>query len=354
MAARLSQRTTRPATSMTQRPGSGPSLPGNDGSWFLRAVGGEAPAATLDDVDADSTTEAVAELWKAGLEDALTDWSPDELSRTVERDRRFRWPVVITVGLLTLAVIAVVVWLPTTSEGRADATAKNYSAALIEIRSDLPDTQQVLAVVTEPAADATQFAELIPTVTDLSADADAALAVAAEPLPSPWPLAPDEPFHQIAPFRDAVSAHATSAEAIARRLGDVLDYRSLFSGFMDVGQLPTTASDLNEINTRLATAAADSSLILGELPEDAALDEHRTAAQLFLERFLVWQIDYADALRNDDTELVALLINEFATERANLDALMIEALSTIRGEIDQAIIQLATEIDDTLAGLAAT
>ncbi len=334
--------------------GSGPNLPGNDGSWFLRAVGIEAPPETLDDVEAQNTTEAVSQLWKAGEADALTDWAPEELSKTAEKERSFRWPVVITVAVLVAAVAALLLWLPRTSEGRADDLAVAYGAALGEIRNDLPAAQQVLAVVTDPAEDASQFPELIPVIADLRADADGALELASEPMPSAWPLASDEPFDELRPFRDQTSAEAITAQAIARRLGDVLDYRSLFSGFMVVGDLPTTSNDLNELNTRLATAAADSALILTELPEVAAFADHRAAAQDLVDRFLTWQVDYVDALRTGDTATVTILLAEYTLLRTELDELMLDALTQLRVEIDAQIIQLAGDIDATMAGLAGT
>lgn len=336
---------------MTTPSSSGPQLPGNDGTWFLRAVGIETSPETLDDVAGASTSEAMQELWKTGEVDALTDWSPDGLSRTVERSRKFRWPVVISVVVLVAALVAAAIWLPTTSQRRADARAAEYSASLAEIRSDLPDVQQVLAVITEPGAEVSQFADLIPIVTDLRADSGSALDLAGEPLPRPWPLTSAAAFDELSPFRDQVSAQATSAQTIARRLGDVLDYRTLFREFMRVGELPTEATNFNKLNTRLATVSADSALIISELPEDATLFQHRAAAQAFVERFHVWQNDYIDALRRDATAEAAELIDEFRSLRRALGQLMVEAVATTRSEVDAEIIALAAAIEATLADL---
>lgn len=338
------------ATSPTPKPPS----EGNDGSWFLRAVGFDAPPETLADVDADNTTQAIQQLWSQRDSDALEGWSPDQLSRTVERNRSFRWPVVVSVTLLIVAIGAGIAYLPRTSEQRADARATSYRMALGEVRGDLPDAQLVLAALTEPESDSSQFADLIPTVADLRADAGEALDLAGEPLPSPWPLAPQGPFEELRPYRDEVSMQATTAQAIARRLGDVLEYRSLFDQFMRVGELPTEAANLSELNTRLATVAADSAIIMGELPEDAALFDHRAEGQALLERFLDWQVDYVDALRNDDVATAEALRREYRSRRGNLNTLMLEALAAIRSEVDAQIIQLAGDIDATVSALSET
>ncbi len=331
-----------------------PSQGGNDGTWFIRAVGLAPLPTTLDEVEAETTTEAVRQLWNAGSDDPLVDWSPDGLNSTIEGDRRFRWPVVISVLVVVAALIGVALWLPGTSERRADLRADGYLVALGDIRTDLPAVQQALAAITEPDADASQFADLVPTIADLRADADGALELADDPLPRAWPLASNAPFTDLAPHPDAVSAHATTAHGIARRLGDVLTYRTLFAEFLATGDLPTESSQVRQLNTQLAAATADAAIILSELPEDAALVEHRAAAEALASRFTQWQGDYTEALRNGATEAAVALIEELTAARSQLETLMGDALATIRREVDAAIIQLADDIDATVLQLGQT
>ncbi len=341
----------RQQTSMTDpSPGKpSPRLPGNDGTWFLEAVGIATPPKTSE--PADVTAEEILVDWESKSADALTGWAPEELSTSIDDGRRFRWLWAVATVAGLLALVAGFLWLQTSSSRRADARANAYIESLTLIRLDLPDSQQALAVLTEPEADTSQFAELIPTVTDLKVHAQDALALAGEALPNPWPLAPSAPIDELAPHRESVSREATSAEAIARRLANVLDYRTVVVGFLDVGELPATADDLSEVDAQLSIVAADSAALLGELPEDAALFDHRTAAQVALERFLDWRVEYADALRTGSADQVAVLLEEHATAQANLDRIQLEALALIRSETDAAIIELAAEIDLTIADL---
>lgn len=340
-------------------------MPGNDGTWFLKAVGVETTPTTLGDVAAaaDSTGEMVQELWNADAPpgsapsegDAFQDWAPEELSKTIGKDRRFRWSVVIPVALLAIAFGVVAWYLPRTSAPRAQARSEEYRAAMVTLRTDLPNAQAVLAELTEPTADASQFPELIPTVADLRADADAALDVAARALPEPWPLASTAPFKALELGREAVSRDATVAQSIARRLADLLDYRTLVPGFLETGDLPAGGGvDLNELNTRLATVSADSATLITELPADAAFADHIALAQSTLDWFLVWQIDYVDALRNDDTAAVSRLLAELEERRATLDQALVSALAQIRSEVDADIIGLAASLDGAIIALPTT
>lgn len=329
-----------------------PRLPGNDGTWFLEAVGLPVPDREVSPDDTESDGDKGNLPWEARPPDALTGWMPDELSSKVEEGRRFRWTPIVIVGLLVVAAAAALVYLPGTSQRRADARAAEYTAALAAIRSDLPEAQQVLSVLTEPGSDPSQFAELIPTVTDLRADAQSALEIASEALPSPWPLTPRAPFDRLAPHRDTVSIEATAAEAVAGRLGNVLDYRALALGFLDLGDLPTTTDDLDDLNARLAAVEAESAALIGELPEDATLFSHKEAAQLALERFLDWHVTYVDALRTGAGDVVATHLEELATLRSGLDQQLAAALAEIRSEVDAEIIELAANLDAAIADLA--
>ena len=83
-------------------------MPGNDGRWFLKAAGVDTAATELGDVamDAESTSELVRELWAAdtGQED-LSSLSPEALSKTVQRRRNFRWPMVAAALLSPIAAV---------------------------------------------------------------------------------------------------------------------------------------------------------------------------------------------------------------------------------------------------------
>ncbi len=329
-------------------------LPGNDGGWFLKAVGVDQTVTDLGDMamgEGDSTSESVAGLWQASGDaaDPLTDWSPGELSKSFTGKRNFRWSIVISALVVVAAVVAVAVWLPGTSDRRALARSNEYAAAFGTLLPDLPPTQQALATLTEPESDVSQFAELIPVISEASLHADAALDLASQPLPRPWPLASSVPFTELTPYRDALSVHATTAKAITRRLNDLLVYRTVLEDFLVI-EMPTSAEgvDINALTAELATATADGSALLGELPDDAALAEHKAAAEALLTRFGDLQVDYLDALRNDREADAADLVDEFLTARLELDQQLVEALGRMRSEIDDSLIALNGSIEETL------
>lgn len=345
-------------SSKQRNPNAPQHLPGNDGAWFLKAVGIDRTMTDLTDIDGDgdSTSESVRELWGADVEgaDLFTQWEPGELSKSVERRRNFRWPIVISVTLVVAALVAVGLWLPTTSEGRASVRSTEYAAAFGAMLGDLPPTQQALATLTEPSADVSQFPEIIPTITRASGNAAAALDLAGEPLPRPWPLASSEPFDELTPFRDALSVDATVSQAITRRLGDLLDYRTVFQDFLVIGELPTTAEgvDLNTLTGELATATADSAAVLGELPDDAALADHKEAAEEVFARFSELQAEYVEALRSDEPQQAVALVEEYTAMRVELDEALVAALARMRSEVDDSLISLNGRIEETVAELA--
>lgn len=339
---------------MSSQPPSTPSrLPGNDGAWFLEAAG---IAGTSADAgrDAASSSPAAGEVWSASPQgDTNSEWVFDEPSRTVQRRRSVRWPVVLAAVVGVAIAIALLVWLPGTSERRAHAVAAEYDLAFAAILADMPPGQQALATLTEPTSVVEDFGGTVATITQMQTHADEALRLAGEPLPNPWPLASNQPFVALGPYRDSLSVQATSSEAIARRLGDLHDYRTLADRILAVADLPSdpTAADVEDLRTRLASVSTDSASALAKLPDDAALVAHKAAAREAIERFEEWQIEYLEALRAGDTDGATLLAEELRTIRTELDQLMIGALGRIRSEVDADIIDLAGSLQRTLTQL---
>ncbi len=333
-------------------------MPGNDGRWFLKAAGVDGRATELGDVDADSesTSELVRELWGSGSDqDELATWSPRQLSRLVVRRRDVRWPMVAGGVLLVALVVGAALWLPGTSARRASAVANRYEMAYVTLYEDLAPGQQVLATLTEPASTVADFADASAVITQMHDGADDALALVTDPLPTAYPLAPATPLSQLGPQRDSLSVQATAAEAIAGRLGDLLDYRIATARLFATGDLPTdrTGVGLNQLTERLAVAAADSAIALEQLPEDVAFAEHNEAAREAVTRLSTWQADYLEALRVGDTAAAEVLVAEWDSTSDQLDALFVAALARARTEIDADIIELAAGIDSSLDRLEA-
>ncbi len=343
--------TSRRSPSSTQR------LPGNDGAWFLKAVGVDDSVTDLSDVDGDAsnTSELVQELWEADGQRIDVAWTPGELDPTVQRNRSFRWPMVFLGVLLLVGAVLGALWLPGTSVRRANTVAIEYETALGSMLNSLPAAQQTLAALTEPTADVSQFAAELDSITALRTNADDAMTLASDPLPTPWPLAPKAPLEELAPFRDSLARQGASTESIARRLAAVLEYRMAAEGFLVIPVLPTEpGEDLAALSEQLATVAADSATALTEMPDDPALVGHKAASQELLERFTTWQVAYVDALRNDDTDQAEILVTEMQTARAELDTLMMEALAEIRSSVDEGIISLASTLEETIGELVST
>ena len=342
---------------MTNRHTTTPSrLPGNDGRWFLKAAGVDTAATELGDVagDTESTSELVRELWETdpGHGDIAT-WSPSELSRLVQRKRNFRWSMVGAALLLVAALAAFALWLPGTSERRAAEVGTRYEMMYLTLYEDLAPSQQVLATVTDPFVDIADFGQPSAVVTEMRSNAGDALVLATTRIPSPYPLAPSAPLTRLNPHRDSLSVHATSSEAIARRLGDLLDYHAISERLFAIEELPSDGAgvNLNELSERLAAVAAESTTALDELPEDAAFAEHKAATRAVVTRFSEWQVDYVEALRVDDTAAAEVLVTEWSAMTDELDALFVGALARIRTELDAEIIELATGINQSLDNL---
>lgn len=333
-------------------------LPGNDGRWFLKAAGVDGRATELGDVDVDgeSPSEPVRELWGSDSDqDELATWSPRQLSRLVERRRNVRWPMVAGGVLLVAVVVGVALWLPGTSARRAAEVANRYEMAYITLYEDLAPGQQVLATLTEPGSTAADFADAPAVIAHMHDGADDALELVTDPLPTAYPLAPATPITQLGPQRDSLSVQATAAEAIAGRLGDLLDYRTAADRLFAIGDLPTDRSgvDLNEMTERLATASADSAIALEQLPDDVAFAEHKEAAREAVTRLSAWQVDYLEALRVGDTAAAEVLVAEWESMSDQLVTLFVAALAQARTEIDADIIELAAGIDSSLDRLEA-
>jgi hypothetical protein len=331
-------------------------MPGNDGRWFLKAAGVDTVATELGDVavDGESTSELVRELWAVDPEqEDLSSWSPEALSKTVQRRRNFRWPMVAAALVIVALVCGALLWLPGTSSARAAEVANDFQLAYAALYEDLAPAQQVLADLTDPTSAVADQGGASAMITELRSHAGDALVLATAPIPGAYPLAPDEPFTRLTPHRDALSVQGTAAEAVARRLEDLLDYRAVAERLFAIEELPTRPSrtDVNALTEELAKVAGDSATALDELPEDAAFAEHKAAVREAMARFTEWQVEYAEAMRLGRRRPAEAYVAEWEAISAELDALLVGALARVRTEVDAEIVELATSIDQSLTNL---
>ena len=354
---------------------------GNNGEWFLEAVGKaiEAPpepvplpqsqpdavetgpgvtpdAATAESPvpAAETTTEAVGQMWRStGTQDPLEDWEPEDLDRYVSRKRNFRWTTWIMLAVVVGVVAAAVLLSPRLVERQAAAEATDYGLALSELRATLPATQQILRAMTEPDTPTDDLSNLVPDLSRLQAAADDLVAVSTRPLPTPLPLIPSDALDDLEPSRDAMARLGSTATALAGRLADGIEYRSFVDGFLDAGELSVSVAtpEIAAVQERIALSYADATSVLARLPGDEVFADHRTALSDAVEAHREWESAYISALRNGDASAATDLIEERATLLVTLRNSLIPALATLRSELDRAILELDRELVETINAL---
>ena len=222
------------------------------------------------------------------------------------------------------------------------------STALWELRSELPDTQASLRIATEPDTTVSALNDLSTQLTVLTAKASAVDDAGRADLPAAPPFTSSAPIDELAPIQQRLEPLATTAQTIQRRIGNLVEYRSLIAGFMALPELPTEADGATQADLRviLASAQAESASILSDLPADVSLSVHPETARSVNEMFADWQIDYLEALRAEDPVAAESLVTELQGELEQLDAEMVTPLAQIRRQTDADLIDLARAIDE--------
>jgi hypothetical protein len=301
-----------------------------------------------DDGPLENTSEMVGQLWTArDSYGPLDNWEPEDIDRKVGSKRTFRWSTLIGVVAIIGLVAAGLVVLPSIAQSRADSYLASITDPLFTLRTELPDTQTSLAVATDPAADGAELAGLTTQLTTFAAKASALdAATQAEPPAAPL-LTSSAPIDEVEPVRQQAEPLGTVAITIQRRIANLVEYRSLMSGFLVLPDLPTAAdADTQaELRVDLAAAQAESAAVLGNLPYDVSLESHTAMARELNERFATWQVDYLEALRTNDAAAAGDLIAEIENALLELDNALVTPLAQIRRQTDDDLIDLAREID---------
>ena len=307
----------------------------------------------LDETDdpVDNTSEMIGQLWSAREQETpLDDWAPDDMDRKITSSRPFRWTSVIGVLAVIGLIVVGLVLLPSITRNRADSHRDMITSALWDLRSELPDTQASLRTATEPETTVSALNDLSTQLTVLTARASEVDDAGRADLPSAPPFTSSSPIDELAPIQQRLEPLATTAQTIQRRIGNLVEYRSLMSGFMVLPELPTEADGSTQADLRvmLASAQAESASILSDLPSDVSLSEHQEAARSINEMFADWQIDYLEALRAQDPVTAEALVTDLSSRLAELDAQIITPLAQIRRQTDADLIDLARAIDDVI------
>mgnify|MGYP001815926379 FL=1 len=305
-----------------------------------------------DDAPVENTSEMVGQLWTArDASQPLEDWEPEEIDRKVGSARSFRWTTLIGVLAIVGLIVAGLVVLPSITQQRADSYRQSITDPLRELRAELPDTQASLAIATDPTSDGGALEGLTTQLTTLAAKASALdAATRADPPAAPL-FTSSAPIDEVEPVRNQAEPLGSVALTIQRRIANLVEYRTLMSGFLVLPELPTVADSDTQaaLRVELAAAQAESASILAELPNEAALESHTAMAREISQRFATWQVDYLEALRTNDADGAAVLIAELETSLAELETALVIPLAQIRREVDADLIDLAREIDEVTA-----
>jgi hypothetical protein len=373
---------------------------GNDGSWFLEAVGavpiGPTPSETVAALEKDNTLtdlqptmapadqvvvyssfdgdtgtstsafEPPARPPDVDSNDSLVDETGEimvdsrtpepesegytELSPVLRTRRPFRWPVVV-IGLFVVAALAAaVVWLPEATRRGAVVVKQSYADASLALRLELPSGQAALDTVTDPSTDTDELSAAVPAISQLDSVAHALSVVAAEPVPRQLPVIRVEEVAGLEALQDSALINAAQGSDIARRLGHTYVYRTTIPQLLTTGDLPTSADvqTINTLSVSLASSLVDDSNALGDLPTTEAAADLNDAAHAAVERFALWQDEYLSALVEGDEAVATSLIAELDDIRLGLNSTLVEALGIARIEIDQRIVELAESLESYL------
>lgn len=352
-----------------------PELPGNTGDWYFDLLGvtpetdeaaprdgGEQTEFVIDG-ESESTSiatpidtgmdesETTLELEPAPRADAAPDWQPAAAAPPTDRRIQFRWWMVIVPAVIVAIVVAGALWLPTTSDAEARDEARDYIGVLDDMRATLPDVQQTLATATEPASTPIDLLPLTGRLSTLQAAAGAVATRASRELPETLPMAPRAPLEDLIPTRQRMQVLASQGLAIADRIATTIDYRTTLDGILVYPSLPVRADprQIDVLSGELADTLAASSATAADLPsDDPAFTAHRERVQATVASFDDWRESYLDALRREDQNEAAALIDDAAELRRELFTSIVPALASVRSEVDAEIIQLNDDISGAI------
>ena len=299
-----------------------------------------------------TTSEMVGQLWTSQEETTpFDDWEPDAMDRKIKSARPFRWTSVVgSLAVIGLIVVGLVL-LPSITRNRASDHREMMVSALWELRAELPDAQSSLLTATEPATTVSGLNDLSTQLTVLAARASDVDEAGRAELPAAPPLTSSEPIDELEPIQQRLEPLATTANTIQRRISNLVEYRSLMDDFMALPELPFEADSGTQADLRviLASAQAQSAAVLADLPSDVSLSAHQELARETNEMFATWQVDYLEALRNQDPVAAEALVSDLEAQLAELDAELVTPLAQIRRQTDADLIDLAQAIDEVLA-----
>jgi len=364
---------------------------GNDGSWFLEAVGALPPSLTpseavaaleLDNTlpDIGATVPSDSPTGSTSVFDGSTGTStstfepargvlpdgPDAtgeleilvspsstagdddlgLSPVLRTRRSFRWPAAVFVVFI-VAVALAILWLPVALRHDTIAVKQTYADSALALRQHMPSAQAALDGITSPETTSEELSSTVPIISQLDSLAHELEVAAAAPLPRTLPLLRNSDVTTLEPLRDTAQIHAAQASEIARQLGYSYVYRTTIPHLLTTGDLPTVADiqTINSLSVSLASSLVDDSTAISDLPTTEATADLNDAAHASVGRYASWQDEYLTALSEGDESAAAKLVGELEDLRSGLKTDLDASGGTARVEIDQQIVELAADLE---------
>jgi len=352
---------------------------GNDGSWFLEAVGAIPPplkpsetvAALEHDntesdpnpaappVDAESTPSSFdggTATSTSAFEGPASSADPSDetqLSPVLRTRRPFRWPVLVFVVVLVAVGATAVFWLPAALKQDAAGVKTTYANASAALRQQLAPGQAALDTITDPSSTPQELSASVPVISQLDSAAHQLAVVAAEPLPRQLPFYSVPEIVELGSLQDSAQINAAQGSDVARQVGYTYVYRTTIPHLLETEDLPTTADvqTINVLSVSLASSLVEDSAALSDLPTPEFASDLNDAAHAAIERYASWQDEYLTALADGDESATRALIDELDEITTELDSMLNDALGVARIEVDLQIVELAASLDSFLENL---
>lgn len=372
---------------------------GNDGSWFLEAVGAIPPplkpsetvaalehdniasdpspaTAPIDDDGSSSSSfnggtatstsafESPTSVLTAELADtsgmeaidpslSIEPHDDTQLSPVLRTRRQFRWPVLVFVVALVAVGATAVFWMPAALKQDAAGVKTSYANASIALRQQLAPGQAALDAITDPSSTPQELSASVPVISQLDSAAHRLGVAASEPLPRQLPFYSVPEVVELGTLQDAAQINAAQGSDVARQIGYTYVYRTTIPQLLQTGELPTSADvqTINALSVSLASSLVEDSAALGDLPTPEFASDLNDAAHAAIERYASWQDEYLTALADGDESATRALIDELDEIRFGLDSMLIDALGVARVEVDLQIVELAVSLDSFLEDL---
>jgi hypothetical protein len=295
---------------------------------------------------APSTSVLVARLLESTVDGSpLEGWKPRPVTGLEQRKSR-RWPLLLIATGICLALLTGAKWLVDVPARHADDMRNDLAVATTQLGRRLPGLVAALGPITNPEVGTERLVATSGLLVDLGSASRALSLEATRPMPWAAPFSSTEPTDALRAPRRTAARLAVATDRIEQRLGAALGYRSGLRHAFVLPRLVVSAPprDLSPLETRLAEVGTNTSEILTALPSDPTLADHRREARRLLEFFEGWQGRYLAALRADEPDRAAELVERLRTKVTDLRLGLAEPLARLDRWAERRSSEIAQEL----------